>query len=200
MKRKKKAKKPLTENPQLNGLPPENETEDDASEMEGEVIDANETSDANGEAPAKSADHEALYKETLDRYTRTLAEFDNFRKRSIKEKAAQYDDGIKATAEKLLPVVDNFERAMLSGESTHADDTFYQGIALIARQFTQTLQDLHIEEIPAKPGDDFDTAIHYAVAHGEDENFGTNQVAQVLQKGYMHKDKVLRYSMVKVVN
>jgi len=89
---------------------------------------------------------------------------------------------------------------MLAGEGTHADDTFYQGIALIARQFTQILQDLRVEEIPAAPGDDFDTKIHYAVAHEENDAFGANQVASVLQKGYMHKDKVLRYSMVKVAN
>ena len=161
---------------------------DDTNESDVEVL----------ETPPENND--VLYKETLDRYTRTLAEFDNFRKRTVKEKAAQYDDGMRNAAEKLLPLVDNFERAMLSGEETHAEDTFYKGIALIARQFMQVLQELNVEEIPAKPGDEFNTDIHNAVAHGEDENFGANQIAAVLQKGYMYKDKVLRYSMVKVVN
>jgi molecular chaperone GrpE len=182
-KKKYKKNKPLADSPLPNGLNPEGEATEEV-----EVLDAPETS------------HEALYKEALDRYQRTLAEFDNFRKRSIKEKAAQYDNGMCAAAEKLLPVVDNFERAMQSSEGTHANDTFYQGITLIARQFMQVLQDINVEEIPAKPGDDFNTAIHYAVAHAEDDNFGTNQVANVLQKGYMYKDKVLRYSMVKVAN
>jgi molecular chaperone GrpE len=157
--------------------------------------------DENAEAPNEAeSNYETLYKETLDRYQRSLAEFDNFRKRSIKEKAAQYDDGKRAAAELLLPVLDNFERAMGSSEKTHADDTFYQGISLIARQFTQVLSDMNVIEITTQPGDDFDTAIHYAVAHAEDDNFGTNQVAAVLQKGYMYKEKVLRYSMVKVAN
>jgi len=143
---------------------------------------------------------ESLYLETLDRYTRNLAEFDNFRKRTVKEKAAQYDDGLRAAAEKLLPLIDNFERAMASGEKTHADDSFYQGIGLIARQFTTYLTDQGITEIPADPGTDFDPNLHNAVAHTEDANFGANQITDVLQKGYIHKEKVLRHSMVRVPN
>ncbi|MCL2363892.1 MAG: nucleotide exchange factor GrpE [Defluviitaleaceae bacterium] len=147
-----------------------------------------------------SNNFETLYKETLDRYTRNLAEFDNFRKRSIKEKAAQYDDGVRASAEKLLPLIDNFERAMASGEKTHAEDSFYQGISLIARQFTAYLTDQGITEIPADPGIDFDPNLHNAVAHTQDDNFGSNQISDVLQKGYIHKEKVLRHSMVRVAN
>jgi len=152
------------------------------------------------EAPEVLDTPDALYKETLDRYTRTLAEFDNFRKRTVKEKAAQYDDGQRAAAEKILPLIDNFQRALNAGEATHADDTFYQGITLIARQFIQVLTDLGVEEIPAAPGTDFDPNLHNAVAHAADDNFGTNQISEELQKGYKHKDKVLRYSMVKVAN
>jgi molecular chaperone GrpE len=191
MKKKKRSKnKSDADNPMLDNLSFEEAELLEPDEEEAEVLDA----------PEEEPSHETLYKETLDRYTRTLAEFDNFRKRSVKEKAAQYDDGKRAAAEKLLPIVDNFERAMLSSEGTHGEDTFYQGIALIARQFTQVLQELNVEEIPAKAGDDFDTAIHYAVAHEENKDFGANQVSLVLQKGYIYKGKVLRYCMVKVAN
>ena len=133
-----------------------------------------------------------------DKYHRSLAEFDNFRKRTTKEMAARYDDGVRGTAEKLLPLIDNFERAL----NAHPDkeDSFYQGVAMIARQFDDTLHSMGVEVIAAMPGDDFDTNYHNAVAHGEDENFGPNQISDVLQKGYIHKDKVIRYSMVKVVN
>jgi molecular chaperone GrpE len=139
---------------------------------------------------------DAKYAELFDRYTRTLAEFDNFRKRTIKEKATRYDDGIHAAVEKLLPIIDNFERAMLSVESK--EDTFYQGIALIARQFAQVVADLGIEEISAAAGTDFDPNLHHAVAVTQDEGFEANQITQELQKGYKHKEKVLRHSMVKV--
>ncbi|MCL2189932.1 MAG: nucleotide exchange factor GrpE [Defluviitaleaceae bacterium] len=161
---------------------------------EGEVSDSEE-----GEVlDPPSAD--TLYKETLDRYTRTLAEFDNFRKRTVKEKAAQYDAGMCAAAEKMLTLVDNFDRAMASGEATHGEDTFYQGIAMIARQFTDALKDLNVVEISAEAGTAFDPNLHNAVAHEENDAFGTNEISAVLQKGYMYKDRVLRHSMVKVAN
>jgi len=184
MKKKKRGKN----NPE-DTLPEEStgeaaETQDDAPE----VLEAAEPT------------HEQLYNEAQDRYMRAMAEFENFRKRSIKEKAAQYDDGLRAAAEKLLPIIDNFERAMAASAATHADDTFYQGITLIARQFTQFLDDLGVEAIPANPGDEFDPNCHNAVAHEENADFGANQIAAELQKGYRHKDKVLRYSMVKVAN
>jgi len=150
--------------------------------------------------PPAAADFEARYHEAQDRYQRTLAEFDNFRKRSIKEKAAQYDEGLRAAAENLLPVIDNFERAMAAQDEDAQADTFYQGIALIARQLLQTLEGLGITPILTQSGDEFDTHIHHAVAHIEDDSFGPNQVAEVLQKGYQHKDKVLRHCMVKVAN
>ena len=191
MKKKKRGKN----NAQADGPMTDNLTPEEIELLDSDEGEASETADATAEPS-----HEALYKEAMDRYQRTLAEFDNFRKRSIKEKAVQYDDGVRAAAEKLLPVVDNFERAMQSSEGTHADDTFYQGIALIARQLSQVLLDINVVEIPAAIGDEFDTKLHYAVAHEENDSLGANQVANVLQKGYMHKDKVLRYSMVKVAN
>jgi len=140
----------------------------------------------------------AKYNEMLDRYQRCLAEFDNYRKRTTKEMAARYDDGLRAACDKLLPIVDNFERAMAAHDNP--EDTFFQGVALIARQFDNMLSDLGVQSIATEPGDPFDTNLHHAVAHTEDENFNQNSVAMVLQKGYTHKDRVLRYAMVKVAN
>jgi len=141
---------------------------------------------------------DSKYAEIMDKYKRSLAEFDNYRKRTTKEMAARYNDGIRAACEKLLPIVDNFERALASNENQ--EDSFFQGITLIARQFEGMLTDMGVEIIETEPGDQFNANLHHAVAHGEDENFGKNEVAAVLQKGYKHKDKVLRYAMVKVVN
>ena len=141
---------------------------------------------------------DSKYNEMLDKYQRSVAEFDNYRKRTVKEMAARYDDGIRHVSEKLLPMVDNFERALNTSEDT--ENSFYQGVAMIARQFAATLQDIGVQPIELEPGDKFDPNFHNAVAHVEDEKFGQNEVAEVLQKGYIHKDKVLRYSMVKVAN
>jgi molecular chaperone GrpE len=192
MKKKKRGKDrpPSHGNEFKTNAPNQPEHEETDNDESPEIIDP----------PEKTDNFETLYKETLDRYTRTLAEFDNFRKRTIKEKAVQYDDGVRTTAEKLLPVVDNFERAMAAGEATHADDTFYQGIALIARQFIQALEGIGVTRLPTMPGDDFNTDYHNAVAHVEDDNFGPSQVAVVLQKGYEYKGKVIRHDMVKVAN
>ena len=141
---------------------------------------------------------DAKLAEMQDRYHRCLAEFDNYRKRTAKEMASRYNDGIRATCEKLLPIIDNFERAMAS--SDNKEDTFYQGIALIARQFDGVLTELGIEQISTQPGDPFDANLHHAVAHVEDENLGQNEVSDILQKGYIHKERVIRYAMVKVAN
>jgi len=133
-----------------------------------------------------------------DRYKRTMAEFDNYRKRTIKEMSARYEDGQRAVAEKLLPIIDNFQRAMNASENK--EDNFYQGIALIARQFEGMLSDIGVEPITDEAGTPFDHNMHHAVAHIEDEALGQNEIVEVLQKGYKHRDKVLRASMVKVAN
>ena len=146
---------------------------------------------------APPADDDKLAK-SEDKYQRMLADFDNFRKRTAKEMEERHNDGIRAAAEKLLPVVDNFERALSSAENK--EDNFYKGIEMIARQFDSVLEELQIKSIEATPGTPFDTHLHYAVAHVEDENFGENQVADVLQKGFIHKDRVIRPAMVKVAN
>ena len=152
-----------------------------------EVIDAEE-----------EKNYEAMYNEMLDKYQRSLAEFDNFRKRTTKEMMARYEDGMKAAAAKFLPSLDNLERAVYTSENK--DDTFYQGIALILRGFEAAFGDMDIKPIELTPGAPFNANLHNAVAHTEDKNFGENQVAEVLQKGYMFKDKVLRHAMVRGAN
>ena len=189
----------MNENPKTPKDAPNSEPEDIITEPPAEdpeettpdveVLDAPETNETG---------YEALYNQAQDRYQRNLAEFDNFRKRTTKEMAARYEDGIRAAVEKLLPIVDNFERAM--GASENKEDNFYQGIALIARQFDNVLSSLGVEPIGDGVGSVFDHNIHHAVAHIEDETQGQNVVTEVLQRGYMHRDKVLRPSMVKVAN
>ena len=149
-----------------------------------------------GEEPVSG--FEKKYNEAQDRYQRTLAEFDNFRKRTSKEMAARYNDGVRAACERLLPIIDNFDRAISTVENK--EDKFFQGIELIARQFEGVLSGLGIEEIPVEIGSAFDTDFHNAVAHIEDESLGDSVVADVLQKGFKLGDKVLRHAMVKVAN
>jgi len=137
------------------------------------------------------------YDELFDRYQRSLAEFDNFRKRTLKEKAGAYDSGVSDAAEKLLPILDNFARALGSVEDT--EDTFYQGIMMISKQLETYLADLGVEAI-ATEGETFDHNLHYAVAHVEDDAHGQNEIIEELQKGYAYKGRVIRPSMVRVAN
>ena len=150
------------------------------------------------EEPEVIESPETKYNELFDRYQRSLAEFDNFRKRTIKEKASIYDEAQRDVAAKILPIIDNFQRALKSADNE--EDVFYQGIVMIAKQFKQVLQDIGITAIETEIGSDFNVHEHFAVAHIEDENLGQNKIAEVLQEGYKHKDKVLRPSMVKVAN
>ena len=135
--------------------------------------------------------------EYLDKYQRTLAEFDNFRKRTSREKASMYDDGVRDTVEKLLPTIDNLERAIAS--SKDVEDPLYKGIEMVLKQLKETFKAMGVEEIP-DVGAKFDPNVHSAVSHIEDENYGENEVTMVMLKGYKYKDKVIRPSMVQVAN
>ena len=135
--------------------------------------------------------------ELNDTYLRLCAEYDNFRKRSQKEKDGVYADAVKNTVEKLLPVIDNFDRAMVAMPAE--PDDFQKGMILIYTQFKKYLEDIGVSEIEAE-GKTFDPDLHNAVMHTEDESLGENVVAEVLQKGYMLGDKIIRYAMVKVAN
>lgn len=134
--------------------------------------------------------------ELNDKLLRTLAEYDNYRKRSIKEKDAIYPQAKADTVEKFLPIIDNFERAM---QTECSDEAFKKGIEMIFQSFIKTMTDLSVEEI-GKEGETFNPDLHNAVMHVEDENYGENVVTQVLQKGYKIGDRVVRYAMVKVAN
>jgi len=147
------------------------------------------------EAVVKEKDK--LAADLINRLQRNMAEFDNYRKRTVKEKANIYDDGIKNTLEKLLPVVDNFERALTATDEK--DSSLYKGLEMIFRQLSDIFKHMGVELIPGI-GSNFDYNVHHAVAHIEDETFGENVVAEELQKGYKYKDNVLRPSMVKVAN
>ena len=134
--------------------------------------------------------------ELNDKLLRTLAEYDNYRKRSIKEKDAIYPQAKADTVEKFLPIIDNFERAM---QTECSDEPFKKGIEMIFQSFMKTMTDLSVEQI-GKEGEAFNPDLHNAVMHIEDENLGENVVAQVLQKGYRIGDRVVRYAMVAVAN
>ena len=136
--------------------------------------------------------------ELTDRLTRLLAEFDNYRKRTEKEKASMYTIGAKDIVEKILPVVDNFERGLATVEHPE-DDPFAEGMNKIYKQLVKTLEDMGVTVIEAV-GQEFDPSLHNAVMHVEDEEAGENIIVEEFLKGYKYKDIVVRHSMVKVAN
>ena len=137
--------------------------------------------------------------ELTDRMQRTMAEFDNFRKRTEKEKAAMYEIGAKDIIEKILPVLDNFERGLTTVPEEEKENPFVQGMDKIYKQFVKTLEDIGVKPMDAA-GKPFDPNFHNAVMHVEDEELGENIVAEELQKGYTYRDSVVRPAMVKVAN
>ena len=137
--------------------------------------------------------------ELTDRLTRQMAEFDNFRKRTDKEKTQMYEVGAKDIIEKILPVVDNFERGLDAVKEEDKEDPFVQGMEKVYKHLMTTLEGIEVKPIEAV-GHEFDPNFHNAVMHVEDENFGENIVAEEFQKGYMYRDSVVRHSMVKVAN
>lgn len=136
--------------------------------------------------------------ELTDRLTRQMAEFDNYRKRTEKEKASMYVIGARDIVEKILPVVDNFERGLATVEHPE-DDPFADGMNKIYKQLTKALEDMGVTVIEAV-GKEFDPNLHNAVMHVEDEEAGENIIVEEFQKGYKYKDMVVRHSMVKVAN
>ncbi len=143
------------------------------------------------------AEKEKMYLEYVDKYERLFAEFDNFRKRTAKEKSVMYDLGIKETVSKILSVVDNLERALESSSDKESD--VYKGVEMTLKNLHQTLESLSVKTIPAL-GEKFDPNLHNAVSHEENEDYGENIITAELQKGYIYKDSVIRHSMVKVAN
>ncbi len=128
-----------------------------------------------------------------------MAEFDNFRKRTEKEKTQMYEVGAKSVVEKILPVVDNFERGLAAVPEEQKEDPFVQGMEKIYKQMMTTFEEIGVKPIEAV-GKEFDPDFHNAVMHAEDEELGENIVAEEFLKGYMYRDSVVRHSMVKVAN
>ena len=137
--------------------------------------------------------------ELTDKLKRQLAEFENFRNRTDKEKSQMYAVGAKDVIEKILPVIDNFERGLKSIPEDQKGGPVASGMEMIYKQLITVLSDLGVTPIEAV-GQEFDPNLHNAVMHAEDEGLGENIIAEEFQKGYKYKDTVLRHSMVKVAN
>lgn len=136
--------------------------------------------------------------ELNDKVMRQMAEFENFRKRTEKEKTQMFEVGAKSIIEKILPVVDNFERG-LAGVDENTEDPFAQGMQMVYKQLMTSLEEAGVTPIEAV-GQEFNPDFHNAVMHVEDDNFGENEVVEELQRGYQYHDTVVRHSMVKVAN
>ena len=137
--------------------------------------------------------------ELTDKVKRQMAEFDNFRKRTEKEKSQMFETGAKNIIERILPVVDNFERGLAAVPEESKADPFVEGMEKIYKQMMTVLEEAGVTVIETE-GKEFDPNLHNAVMHIDDENFGENIIAEEFQKGYMYRDSVVRHSMVKVAN
>lgn len=195
----------------------EQETMDEAvegtvedTEVTEEVVEEEVTEGEDGaEKPSKSFfkkdkkekkdKKDAQIEELKDKLMRQMAEFENFRKRSEKEKSQMFEIGAKSIIEKILPVIDNFERGLGTISEEEKEGAFAQGIEKIYKQMVTSLEEAGVTAIEAV-GKEFDPNLHNAVMHAEDESLGENIVSDEFQKGYMYKDTVVRHSMVKVVN
>lgn len=140
-----------------------------------------------------------MIEELNDKYTRLFAEFDNFRKRSEKEKSAMFEVGARAIIEKILPVVDNFERGLATIPEEEKGTGFAEGMDKIYKQLMTSLEEAGVQPIEALEKE-FDPNLHNAVMHVEDENAGENIIVEEFQKGYTYRETVVRHSMVKVAN
>ncbi|OON97054.1 MAG: nucleotide exchange factor GrpE [Epulopiscium sp. Nele67-Bin005] len=156
--------------------------------LEEEVVEEVETEEVAEETEATD--------ENLERFQRLMAEFDNYRKRTDKEKIDSYDNAVSKTVTELLPVLDNFERAL---KQDCADEAFVAGVNMIYKQLAGALEKIGVCVIETHE-QVFDPAMHNAIFHVEDENYGKGIIVEELQKGYIYKEKVMRHSLVKVAN
>ena len=188
--------------------PEEDETveeQEDPAETEAENADPADEKDSRSEKKKlfgkknKKDKKDEKIDELTDRLTRQMAEFDNFRKRTEKEKSQMYEIGAKDIIEKILPVVDNFERGLASMPEDEKATPFAEGMEKIYKQFMTTLEGIGVKPIEAV-GQEFNPDFHNAVMHVEDEELGENIITEEFQKGYMYRDSVVRHSMVKVAN
>jgi molecular chaperone GrpE len=179
---------------------PEESREAEDSEKDTQEDAPEKNTDDNKDAGVRLKLQEDKFKKQIDELTdrlkRSLAEFDNFRKRTDKEKSSMYEIGARDIVEKILPVLDNFERGLASAPE---GDKFAEGIQMIYKQLVTALTDAGVKPIEAV-GKPFDPELHNAVMHVEDAELGENIVVEEFQKGYLYRDHVVRHSMVKVAN
>ena len=188
------------------------ETEETTENVEETApLEAESETDQETEAPEDAAPEkkglfgkkkdkrDAQIEDLTDRLKRNMAEFDNFRKRTEKEKSAMYEVGARDMVERILPVIDNFERGLKTVPEEEKELPFVEGMEKIYRQLVTTLEENGVKAIEAV-GQPFDPNYHNAVMHVEDEAYGENEVVEEFQKGYLYRETVVRHSMVKVVN
>jgi molecular chaperone GrpE len=192
MSKQKRRQTEQTEPIEQNQTPDGGETLDQAEQPVQETPEQEEPA----ERPDPLAESQAQYQQLNDKYLRTLAEYDNYRKRSQKEREGVFGDAQAMTAGLLLPVLDNLDLAL---QQPCADEEYKKGVELIAKQFREILEKMGVTEIPAQ-GQPFDPRYHDAVMHVEQEELPENTVSQVLRKGYQLGDRVIRCAMVQVAN
>ncbi len=175
------------------------ENTEDTEEGQKEMEDSKESGKKLFGKKNKKDKKDEKIEELTDRLTRQMAEFDNFRKRTEKEKSHMYEAGAKDIIDKILPVVDNFERGLGAVGEEEKENPFVQGMEMVYKQLMTTLEEVGVKPIEAV-GKEFDPEFHNAVMHVEDENFGENIVTEEFQKGYAYRDSIVRHSMVKVAN
>ena len=167
--------------------------EEELEEQAAEAADAPDAAEQLQEELAKAYEELAA---ANDKYLRLYAEYDNYRKRSDKEKSSIYASAYADAVKDILPIGDNLARASVFTDP----ESVKKGMAMILKGFDEALKKMGITEIAVKEGDAFDPELHNAVMHVEDESYGESVVVEVLQKGYQYGDRVIRYAMVKVAN
>ena len=179
----------------------DNSVDSNADVNEDSAVQAEDASDAEEQADSKkTADpKDAVIADLQDRVKRQMAEFDNFRKRTDKEKSAMFEMGASDVIKKLLPVVDNFERGFKSITDDEKETPFAKGMDMVYKQMIKMLEDLEVKPIEAV-GLEFNPDFHNAVMHVEDESAGEGIIVEEFEKGYTYRDTVIRHSMVKVAN
>lgn len=173
---------------------------EECSQDGGDETDTSEDTEAKaGGRKNKKDKKDEKIEELTDRLTRQMAEFDNYRKRTDREKSQMYEIGAKDIIEKILPIVDNFERGLKAVPEEEKSNPFIDGMEKIYKQLMTMLEGVGVKPIEAV-GQEFNPDLHNAVMHVEDEEFGENIIAEEFQKGYTYRDNVVRHSMVKVAN
>ena len=188
----------ILENEEINDTA-EEETVEEAEEAVAEEPETEKEKGSFFKKKEKKDKKDEKIEELTDRVRRQMAEFDNFRKRTEKEKTQMFETGAKSIVEKILPVVDNFERVLAAVTEEEKGTPFVEGMEKIYKQMMTVLEEAGVKPIEAV-GQEFDPNLHNAVMHVEDEEFGENIIAEEFQKGYTYRDSVVRHSMVKVAN